>query len=69
MAKLELSPERAELLRQTVEEVLHEAEKVLEDIIDDKLPETRDQHVELFDTQHERVEDLRELLKELEGMK
>lgn len=67
MPQLDISPERMELLRQTVEEALGVAEEVLQGIIDDKMPETREEHVDLFDTQMDRVENLRELLQELKG--
>ena len=67
MTTLELTPERLELLRQTVEEVLGIAESILEGLLDgDPVAETNEDAVALFDTQHERVLDLRNLLGELE---
>jgi hypothetical protein len=66
MPNLELTPERLELLRQTVEEALGIAQEVLEDLIDgDPLVEDTSEAVALFDVQHERVLDLRDLLNEL----
>lgn len=68
MTTLEISPARLELLRQTVEEALGIAVEILEELVDgDPLVEDTSEAVALFDVQHERVLDLRELLVELEG--
>lgn len=66
MPMLELTPERHELLLQTVEEALGIAVKVLEDLLDgDKLVGNKEEMLELFDTQEDRVHGLRELYDEL----
>ena len=66
MPQLDLSPERLELLRQTVEEALGIAEEVLEELLEgDPVAETRGEAVALWDVQYERVNDLRELNEEL----
>lgn len=67
MTHLELSPERVELLRQTVEEALGIAEDVLEDAMEDRMPDTPEDQLALFVVQRERVDDLRDLLQELRG--
>jgi hypothetical protein len=67
MPKLDLTPERHTLLLETVEETLGTAQQILDDLIDgDPVAETTDEMVALFDVQHERVVNLRELLEELQ---
>lgn len=68
MVTLQVSDERAALLQETVQAALEEAESVLfREVLDDRMTDTKEEKLALYQTQQDRVDGLRELLQDLGG--